>query len=295
MAEAASPAESLEDKEDLLAVLCVIAERAGKEILAHYVETEEIEVRHKADDSPVTEADEAAEAFILEALAKLTPEIPVVSEEAASAGHVPDVSGGRFWLVDPLDGTKEFLSRNGEFTVNIALVVAGVPVAGVVHAPALAMTWAGAMGAGAMGAGAKGAEDPGAPEGAEDRESGPALATFSQTDLPPTAIAARAIPPEGATVVASRRHGSGAELDEFLAGYQVKEQVSAGSSLKFCLVATAKADLYPRFGRTMEWDTAAGHAVLRAAGGKVLTQEGAPLAYGKPGFENPHFIAYGKG
>ena len=294
MAEAASPGESLEDKEDLLAVLCVIAERAGKEILAYYAEAEEIEVRHKADASPVTEADEAAEAFILEALAKLTPAIPIVSEEAASAGHVPDVSGGRFWLVDPLDGTKEFLSRNGEFTVNIALVVAGVPVAGVVHAPALAMTWAGAMGAGAMGAGAMGAGVKGT-EGAEGREAEPALATFSKPDQPPTAIAARTIPPEGATVVASRRHGSGTELDQFLAGYQVREQVSAGSSLKFCLVATAKADLYPRFGRTMEWDTAAGHAVLRAAGGKVLTQEGAPLAYGKPGFENPHFIAYGKG
>ena len=278
MVEAASPAESLEEKEDLLAVLRVIAERAGKEILAYYVEAKEIEVRQKADASPVTEADEAAEALILEALAKLTPGIPVVSEEAASAGHVPDVSGGRFWLVDPLDGTKEFISRNGEFTVNIALVVAGVPVAGVVHAPALAMTWAGAKGA----------------EGAQDRPDGPALATYSQTDQPPMAIAARAIPPEGAVVVASRRHGSGSELDEFLAGYEVKEQVSAGSSLKFCLVATAKADLYPRFGRTMEWDTAAGHAVLRAAGGKVLTQEGAPLVYGKPGFENPHFIAYGK-
>ena len=131
--------------EDLLAVLRTIAERAGKEILAYYVEAEEIEVRQKEDASPVTEADEAAEAFILEALAKLTPQIPVVAEELAAAGKLPDNvdPAGDFWLVDPLDGTKEFLKRNGEFTVNIALIHGGEPIAGVVHAPALAMTWAG--------------------------------------------------------------------------------------------------------------------------------------------------------
>jgi len=265
-----------DDSEDLLAVIKLIAERAGKVILGYYVEDEEIEVRIKADASPVTEADEAAEDFILEALAKLTPEIPVVSEEAAEAGNLPDVSGGVFWLVDPLDGTKEFISRNGEFTVNIALVEDGVPVAGVVHAPALAMTWAGAKEAGTP-------------------EAEPGRASFSETDHEAMAIAARALPAEGAVVVASRRHGSGAELDQFLAGYKVADTTSAGSSLKFCLVAAGKADLYPRFGRTMEWDTAAGHAVLRAAGGKVLTAEGAPLTYRKPGFENPYFIAYGRG
>ncbi|HEX9767539.1 MAG TPA: inositol monophosphatase family protein, partial [Kiloniellales bacterium] len=140
--------DNARDAEDLLAALKLIAERAGKEILAYYVAAAEgdgPEVREKADATPVTEADEAAEAFILEGLAKLTPDIPVVSEEAAAAGHTPDVSGGRFWLVDPLDGTREFLSRNGEFTVNIALVEDGRPVAGVVHAPALAMTWTGAL------------------------------------------------------------------------------------------------------------------------------------------------------
>ena len=263
-----------EDRDALLAVLRLIAERAGKAILAYYVEDEDIEVRRKADDSPVTDADQAAEDVILAALRTLTPHVPVVAEEAMSAGDAPDISGGRFWLVDPLDGTKEFISRNGEFTVNIALIENGRPVAGVVHAPALAMTWAGATGA----------------------DSGePGHATFSETDQPVMPIAARPIPAEGATVIASRRHGSGPELDGFLAKYTVKDQVSAGSSLKFCLVATGKADLYPRFGRTMEWDTAAGHAVLLAAGGQVArADDGTPLTYGKPDFENPHFIARGK-
>ena len=259
--------DGLED-EDLLAVLRLIAERAGKVILAYYVEAEEIEVREKADASPVTEADEAAEAFILRALATLTPEIPVVSEEAMETGPAPDVSGGLFWLVDPLDGTKEFLSHNGEFTVNIALVRDGEPVAGVVHAPALAMSWAGAE---------------------------PGSASFSQTDQPAMPIEARPLPEDGAVVLASRRHGAIEELDRFLAGYDVKERLESGSSIKFCLVASGKADLYPRFGRTMEWDTAAGHAVLRAAGGSVVRADsGAALTYGKPGFENPHFIARGK-
>ena len=257
------------DSDDLLAAIRLIAERAGKEILAYYAEAEEIEVREKHDKSPVTEADDAAEDVILEMLRTLTPDIPTVSEEAMSAGDDPDVSGGRFWLVDPLDGTREFLSRNGEFTVNIALIENGVPVAGVVHAPALAMTWCGAGGA------------------------GPAVATFSETDKPTMRIRARAIPDEGATVVASRRHGDTDKLHAFLAGYSVKDRLSAGSSLKFCLVASGRADLYPRFGRTMEWDTAAGHAVLLAAGGQVSTEGGAPLAYGKPEFENPHFIARG--
>ncbi len=273
--------------DDLLAVLTVIAERAGKEILTLYREAAGdggIEVRRKADSSPVTDADEVAEALILEALAKLTPDIPVVAEEAAAAGHIPDVSGGRFWLVDPLDGTKEFLNRNGEFTVNIALVENGRPVAGVVHAPALAMTWAGAQ----AGAGI------GAPAGGPS-EGGPAAAIFSEAGKEPTAIHVRAIPEAGATVIASRRHGSGAELDAFLAAYQVKDRIPAGSSLKFCLVAAGRADLYPRFGRTIEWDTAAGHAVLLAAGGQVETLDGQPLAYAKPGFENPFFVAKGAG
>lgn len=263
------------DARDLLDVLRVIAERAGKVVLAHYAEGADIEVRQKEDSSPVTAADEACEAFILEALASLTPDIPVISEEAAEAGSLPELGESRrFWLVDPLDGTKEFISRNGEFTVNIALIEGERPVAGVVHAPALAMTWAGATFGAEQGAGG--------------------LALYAETDRPAVEIAARPAPAEGLTVVASRRHGAGGELDAFLAGFTVKEQVGAGSSLKFCLIANGKADLYPRFGRTMEWDTAAGQAVLEAAGGTVETREGTPLRYGKPGYENPYFIAYGK-
>lgn len=254
------------ESDDLMAALRLIAERAGKVILQYYVDAEEIDVREKDDASPVTDADEAAETFILGALNTLTPHIPIVSEEAAAAGEIPEIDGDFFWLVDPLDGTKEFISRNGEFTVNIALIEHGVPVAGVVHAPALAMTWAGA---------------------------GEGTATFSETDNPAMPISVREIPAEGATVVASRRHGTGEKLEAFLSSRSINDRVTAGSSLKFCLVASGQADLYPRFGRTMEWDTAAGHAVLLAAGGEVWTLDNEPLDYGKPGFENPDFIAEG--
>lgn len=266
----ADPDDELEaeDDEDLLAVLRLIAERAGRVILGYYGPGKDAEVRRKDDETPVTAADEAAETLILGALNTLTPHIPVVSEEAAAAGEIPDVGDGLFWLVDPLDGTREFLSQNDEFTVNIALIQDGEPIAGVVHAPAIGMTWAGA---------------------------GRGSATFSEPDRPPVPIEARSLPAEGAVVVASRRHGDAAALDTFLADIRVAEQVNAGSSLKFCLVASGKADLYPRFGRTMEWDTAAGHAVLLAAGGSVVEAEtGEPLQYGKPGFENPYFIARGK-
>ena len=244
-----------------------IAERAGEVILGFYAQGDAVEVREKADHSPVTAADEAAEAVILEALAKLTPEVPVVSEEAFSQGQIPDVSRGRFWLVDPLDGTKEFISRNGEFTVNIALIEDAEPVVGVVHAPARAKSWAGQLNRGA---------------------------TLHEAGQAPRPVAVRKRPETGVLVAASRRHGDVAVLDAFLADYDVGDLVSAGSSIKFCLVAGGEADFYPRFGRTMEWDTAAGHAVLRAAGGRVETQDGVPLTYGKPGFENPYFIARGE-
>ncbi len=254
----------------LLSQLRSIAERAGAVILEIYAQSEAVEVREKADSSPVTAADEAAEAVILDALAALTPEIPVVSEEAFEAGKIPKVGDQPFWLVDPLDGTKEFLSRNGEFTVNIALVSGGLPVAGVVHAPALSRTWLGAAGQGGEG---KALE-------IEGKEA-------------PKAISVRATPATGATVVASRRHGAAQDLGPFLGGRAVASEVSAGSSIKFCLVACGEADLYPRFGRTMEWDTAAGQAVLMAAGGEVILLDGRPFTYGKPGFENPHFVARG--
>ena len=246
----------------LLEQVIVVTRDAGAAIMEIYAT--DFAVRGKQDASPVTEADEKAEAVILAALAKIAPDIPVISEEAAAAGHIPDV-GDRFWLVDPLDGTKEFISRNGEFTVNIALIENGLPSLGVVFAPALNRLFAGIAGEGAF------VEDNGARR----------------------VVRCRNVPAQGLTVVSSRSHGDAAALDAFLAGRKVASSVNAGSSLKLCLVATGEADLYPRLGRTMEWDIAAGHAVLRAAGGHVKTLQGTELGYGKKGLDNPHFVASG--
>jgi 3'(2'), 5'-bisphosphate nucleotidase len=247
----------------LLEQLLPLARHAGQLIMGIYAQ--DFAVAHKADASPVTQADAVAEEAIVAGLKKLAPDIPIVAEEAVSAGQ--DVTAGeRFWLVDPLDGTKEFISRNGEFTVNIALIEQGEPVLGVVYAPALDRLYAGARGAGAF------------------REAG------GQRE----AIACRAPGPDGLVVVASRSHGDEAALDRFLAGRRVASVAQAGSSLKLCLLAEGTADVYPRLGRTMEWDIAAGHAVVGAAGGRVVDLEGRPLRYGKPGFDNPHFAAWGK-
>ncbi len=248
----------------LLERVAQITRDAGRVVMEVY--GSDFAVRGKDDASPVTEADERAERLIVPALAALTPGVPVVAEEEVAAGRVPQV-GARFWLVDPLDGTKEFISRNGEFTVNVALVDEGAPVLGVVLAPAQGAR--GRLFAGATGVGAW-VEDEGGRR----------------------PIRCRAVPAEGLTVVASRSHGDAAALDAFLAGRKVASTANAGSSLKLCLVAAGEADLYPRLGRTMEWDIAAGHAVLRAAGGEVTRiDDGRPLRYGKPGFENPHFVA----
>lgn len=243
--------------------VAAIARRAGAVIMAVYAT--DFDVRSKGDASPVTAADERAEALIVPALRALTPDVPVVAEEMVARGEA-SASGRRFWLVDPLDGTREFVARNGEFTVNIALVESGTPVLGVVHAPALGRLWAGAAGQGAW------------VEDAQGRR----------------ALQVREVPAEGLTVVASRSHGDAALLAGYLRGLHVARIVSAGSSLKLCLLAAGEADLYPRFGRTMEWDIAAGHAVLAAAGGRVEGHPpGTPFVYGKPGYENPHFIARG--
>jgi 3'(2'), 5'-bisphosphate nucleotidase len=253
----------------LLAEVEAIAERAGEVILGFYDGA--VATRAKADASPVTAADEAAEAAILPALEPLLPGVPAVSEEAVAAGRIPDVHGaknpsGRFWLVDPLDGTKEFISGNGEFTVNIALIDRGRPILGVVHIPALATTYAGIV-----------------PDLARKRHKG--------VDRP---IGARKAPADGAIVLSSRSHGDSDALDAFLAAERVGGHRVAGSALKFCLVAEGIADLYPRLGRTMEWDTAAGHAIVVAAGGRVTRLDGSDLTYGKPGFDNPHFVARGR-
>lgn len=255
----------------LLDSMCALAVEAGAVILEIYAR--DFAVEHKADASPVTEADRRAEEIILRGLEKLAPQTPVLAEESAANGLIPEL-GEEFFLVDPLDGTKEFLSRNGEFTVNIALVRRGRPALGVVYAPALKALYAGGPGLGAriVDVGANGAQGPARP------------------------IAARSAPASGLVAVASRSHRS-PETDVFLRTLKVDSFTAAGSSLKFCRLAEGAADVYPRLGRTMEWDTGAGHAVLEGAGGAVTVHpEGEPLRYGKRerGFDNPFFIAWGR-
>lgn len=228
----------------------------------------------KADRSPVTEADERAEAVIVGIISAVFPDIPLVAEEAVAAGHVPDTEGRPFILIDPLDGTKEFINRNPEFTVNIALIEAGTPVLGVVYAPAKGIAYSGS---------ARGAEK-----------------LVIDADFKVVARERIQVRPCKAPLVAvaSRSHYS-RETEQFLSDNGITERKSMGSSLKFCLVAEGEADVYPRFGRTMEWDTAAGDAVLRAAGGVTVGVDGEPLVYGKTNqssdcdFANPAFIVWG--
>jgi 3'(2'), 5'-bisphosphate nucleotidase len=223
------------------------------------------EVRSKADASPVTEADERAEAIIVAALTKLAPEIPVVAEEMASRGEA--IVAPRFWLVDPLDGTREFVAKNGEFTTNIGLIEGDRPVLGVVHLPVTNVTYAGA---------------------------GLGTAFRQDQDAAPTGIAVRRIPSTGAIVACSRSHGNDKKLAAYLATLNQPQSRVAGSAAKFCFVAEGSADLYPRFGPTMEWDTAAGHAVVEAAGGSVTNLDGSRFLYAKPGFLNPEFLCKGR-
>jgi 3'(2'), 5'-bisphosphate nucleotidase len=253
----------------MLRALARITYDAGAIVLSHY--TDEITATRKADSSPVTAADVEAERFILKRLSQLAPDVPVIAEEGVAAGHIPKV-GKHFFLVDPLDGTKEFISKNGEFTINIAEIVEGKPVRGVVYAPAKDRIFFGETLSGAF---AMTCPPGGAPDFAEARP-----------------IEARIPARDGLVVAVSRSHND-KKSEEYLATYPVKSFIVAGSSLKFCLIAAGEADLYPRHGRTMEWDTAAGHAVLAAAGGSLTTLEGKPFNYGKAGFANPHFVAKG--
>ena len=253
----------------MLRALARIAYDAGAIVLSHY--TDEITFTRKEDNSPVTAADVEAERFILKRLAQLAPDVPVVGEETVAAGRIPKV-GKRFFLVNPLDGTKEILSKNGEFTINIAEIVEGKPVRGVVYAPAKDRIFFGETLSGAF---AMTCPPGGAPDFAEAHP-----------------IEARAPAKDGLVVAVSRSHND-KKCDAYLAAYAVKNFIVAGSSLKFCLIAAGEADLYPRHGRTMEWDTAAGHAVLAAAGGSLTTIEGKPFTYGKAKFENPFFVARG--
>jgi 3'(2'), 5'-bisphosphate nucleotidase len=252
-----------------LIALAALAHEAGAVVMRHYAAG--TEARQKSDHSPVTDADEEAEAHILKGLAALTPGVPVVAEEEVAAGRLPKI-GDRFFLVDPLDGTKEFINRNGEFTVNIAEIENGKAVRGVVYAPAKERLFFGESGTGAF----------------EMTARVEAALDFAQA----RAIHVRKAPADGLIAVASRSHRD-KKTEEYLAHYPVKDFITAGSSLKFCLVAAGEADIYPRHGTTMEWDTAAGHAVLAAAGGTVTELDGSPFLYGRAGFTNPHFVARG--
>ncbi len=243
-----------------------LARHAGEVILPHFRAGGAVEF--KDDDSPVTEADRAAERVIVAGLERLTPALPVVAEESMAAGARPDIGGGRFWLVDPLDGTKEFIAGRDEFTVNIALVEAARPVLGVIHLPVRGVLYAAA---------------------------GPGTATVRSDASGARPIAARTPPEDGFVVTTSRSHANRPDVDRYLRDLAVGGRVITGSSVKFCLIAAAEADLYPRLGPTMEWDTAAGHAILAAAGGSVRTLDGEDLAYGKPGVLNPPFVARGRG
>lgn len=256
----------------MLDILEQAAVAAGKAILDIYDAGPD--VSYKTDLSPVTNADESAEKIILDRLAEAFPHIPVVAEEAVAAGHVPEIEGKSFFLVDPLDGTKEFIGRNGDFTVNIALIEKGEPTAGVVYAPALGILYA-----------------------ASRNEAKKAVVSGAQVG-PATIIGCRS---RGDRLVAlASKHHNSAETIAYLAEHGITDYESIGSSLKFCLLAEGLADIYPRLSRTMEWDTAAGDAVLRAAGGETVTMDGNPLFYGKRNqqfdvdFANPHFVSRGK-
>ena len=257
------------DHDRLVPLMRALALQAGDRIMEIY-NGPDFEVRAKGDSSPVTAADEAADAVISAGLRAAFPDVPLITEEQA-ASHT--LTASTFLIVDPLDGTKEFVQRRGDFTVNIAYVQDGVPIRGVVYAPA------------------KGRLFYTLPDGTSVEEAGP----FGPEPGPLTPLKVSTPDNAALMVVASKSHRDKA-TDDYIARYAVRDMTSAGSSLKFCLVATGEADLYPRLGRTMEWDTAAGDAVLRGAGGEVVRfDDHQPLAYGKPGWDNPFFIAFAPG
>ena len=259
------------DRDEVAEVFAELVVEAA--VVVMHVYAGDPHARCKADKSMVCDADERAEAIILKGLSERLPFLPVIAEEAASRGEKPKC-GRAFILVDPVDGTREFLNRNGEFTINIGLILDGVPRVGAVYAPALERMWLAGEHATVFHVA------PGAP-------------------LPPaserTPIHVRDIPTGGLTALASRSHCD-PKTEAFLAGLPVAECRSAGSSLKFCLVAEGQADVYPRFGPTMEWDTAAADAILRTAGGSVVDETGVPLRYGKAEaqYRNGSFVAWGQ-
>ncbi len=249
----------------LLETLVRLVAEGGEIAMHHHGKLASVE--SKADMSPLTAADLAVDAHLCAGLAAAFPDIPVVTEEQAES-QASGLAGNRFFLVDPIDGTKEFVAERGEFTINIGLIENGVPVAGAVFAPAIGRLFAGAAGQGAFELDASGGQ----------RKQ---LLT--------------ATPDNDALVVVATRSHPTPETDAFLGANKIGRLTNAGSSLKFCLLAAGEADLYPRFGPTMEWDTAAGHAVLATAGGLVEKISGQALEYGKPAYKNPFFIAYTPG
>ena len=245
-----------------------VAVEAGNLTLDYFDESGFQGADAKDDGSPVTIADQKAEELITKALKEITPDVLIVGEEAASDGYRPDLNDQEyFWLVDPLDGTKEFISGSGDYTVNIALIHNKKPVLGVVYAPVHGELYA----ASGEGTAIRWMED-------------------SDKERP---ISVREMPHEGLTIVSSKSHGKGERLDSFLEHYKIKKRVQRGSSLKMCVIAAGKADMYPRFGLTCEWDTAAAHAILNAAGGFITDMSGKELTYGGAGpkFLNPEFVA----
>lgn len=254
----------------LIPIMRQLALEAGDAIMQVY-NGPDFAVKSKSDASPVTAADEAADAIISTALRAAFPDVVLITEEQADSHSL---SASTFLIVDPLDGTKEFVQRRGDFTVNIAYVCDGIPLRGVVYAPAQARLFYTL------------------PDGQAVEETG----SFAKSVVGALTPLAVSVPDNAALmVVASKSHRDEA-TDDYIGKYAVKDMKSAGSSLKFCLLATGEADLYPRLGRTMEWDTAAGDAVLRGAGGRVVRfDDHTDLAYGKPGWDNPFFIAYAPG
>ncbi len=257
--------------DDLARALAQLTVEAGAVVMEVYAT--DFEVRTKDDASPVSEADERAEALILAGLDRLMPGVTVVAEEAVSADGLPDVPA-EFLLVDPLDGTREFVHRRGDFTVNIALVRSGVPVFGAVYAPVRERVYVG------------GVHDGRPRGGVADVRPGGTLPLLRP-------LHTRAYPSRGLTAVASASHLD-PETEAFLDALPLADRRSAGSSLKLCMVAAGEADVYARFGPTMEWDIAAGHAVVSAAGGQVLNPDGTPFTYAKPGMRNGPFVAWGR-
>lgn len=271
MSNLENSASDMQSLSEMVLLFETLALDAGRAIMPFY--TNGCETMVKDDDSPVTAADHAAEEIILLGLRKRFPQIPVVAEEEICAGEMPPALGRYFFLVDPLDGTKEFINQRSDFTVNIALIDNGIPIAGTVYAPVRGELFSG-WGKIAV----------------EARVENECLGHKSEISISGKMTAS--------TAVASRSHRT-PETENFLREQGISNCVSVGSSLKFCLLARGDADIYPRFGRTMEWDTAAGDAVLRAAGGRTLEPDGSPFIYGKQKqaheapFANPSFVSFG--